>query len=138
MYFTMVWASAKARAGCAVIGTVPQWPEPPLITLLAKVSIFASVAGYFAAMSRNDGPITLLSTLWQVPQSLAAINFAPGAVDVPEFSVPVLLALVSTLDSDSLAVWLAAAVLSVLPVFELPPQAAKAALINTKAKIFFM
>src|ERR1700749_2861077 len=31
IYFTICSASASESAGCGVIGTVPQFPEPPLI-----------------------------------------------------------------------------------------------------------
>src|SRR6185312_6854946 len=137
MYFTICVTSSFFNCGCGAMGTSPQLPLPPLITLFTSVSIFASVAGYLAATSLYAGPITFVSILWQVKQSEAAINLAPGET-APEASVPILLALVSALDSDCLAVWLAAAVLSALLVLELPPQAVITALIHSTIKTFFM
>ena len=76
-YFTICSASASESAGCGVIGTVPQFPEPPLITLSASIFTFASVFSYLFATSRYAGPVTFSSTLWQVRQSFEAIMPSP-------------------------------------------------------------
>ncbi len=97
--------------GWADIGTCPQLPLPPLMILLAKVSITAGDAVYFLATSVNAGPITFSFTLWQVIQSFFAIKPAPAvSAAIGAVLVTVLLVVVSV-------------VVVLLPDLLLPPHA---------------
>src|SRR4051812_2883504 len=63
-YFTIARASSFEICGCGNMGTLPQLPEPPLITLSASLSITSSVAGaYLAATASYAGPVAFSFTL---------------------------------------------------------------------------
>ena len=51
MYLTISFASSVLRDVCGAIGISPHEPDPPLMILLASISIVASVASYLLATS---------------------------------------------------------------------------------------
>ena len=51
-YFTICLAFSLESVSCAVMGTEPQTPEPPLIILSASILMVASSAVYLLATSR--------------------------------------------------------------------------------------
>jgi hypothetical protein len=139
----MVRASSEEIDACALIGTVPQFPLPPLMILLANVSITASEEVYFFAISIKAGPTSFSCSLWQVLQSDFEISCAPAAEGVPPaFSVPLWLAAVSWAASElvATAVLLAADVLSAVEPLPdlLLPQAAITRLKPQMMNVFFM
>jgi hypothetical protein len=80
MNFTIVFAADSDSEGCGLIAASPQWPEPPLMILAARVSI--SDDPYRLATSEKAGPINFSLSLWQLRQSFLTIKSAPLSVDV--------------------------------------------------------
>jgi hypothetical protein len=52
------------------IGTGPQTPEPPFLTLSASLAAAPASPLYFAATSWYAGPMTFLSIAWHAVQPL--------------------------------------------------------------------